>query len=63
MGREITILAGILKQVYHLKLWRNPDGTFGADVVFTKTTEEVAYEHVTIEWLLDEINKDMGETR
>jgi hypothetical protein len=50
-------LARILKRVYKLNIWMNPDGTFGADVEFMRSTEAVTFEHGTLEWLLDEINK------
>jgi len=52
-------VAAVLKKVYSIKLWRNPDGTYGADVEFTSSTEVVVYEDMTLEWLFDTIYKDL----
>jgi hypothetical protein len=52
-------LAWILKRVYKITIWRNPDSTYGADVTYTKTTEPVVFEEQTIEWLVREIERSL----
>ena len=52
-------LAWILKRVYKLTFWRNPDGTFGADVTWTKSDEPVEFGEQSLEWLIDTIEKEL----
>ena len=56
---SLNLLAWILKRVYSMRLWKNPDGTVGASVEFTKSTEAVEFEDLTLEWLLREVRRSL----
>jgi len=51
--------AWILKRVFDMTWWRNPDGSYGANVRYTKQSDPITFENLTIEWVMRDIEHSL----